>query len=185
MSFAAGLEDVSVFVVSGLSKIAGLPQMKAGWLVATGPERKPAMDRLEVIADTFLSVNAPVQWALPKWLAGRHGIQGQIRDRVRANLAELDGWLGGQTQSVGRLQLEGGWYAVLRIAALQPDSLTVREMLDCGVWVQPGSFFGMHEAGWLVVSLLGPEAEFKEGLDRLSGYFASYHEGNGGTSRIT
>ena len=94
-SFAAGIEGVPVFVVSGLSKIAGLPQMKAAWIVATGPEKaqarkQPAIERLEVIADTFLSMNAPVQWALPAWLAGRAEIQEQIRRRVSANLAELD-----------------------------------------------------------------------------------------------
>jgi alanine-synthesizing transaminase len=169
-SFAAGLEGVPVFVVSGLSKIAGLPQMKAGWIVATGPERKAAMDRLEVIADTFLSMNAPVQWALPKWLAGRGGIQGQIRARLEANLAELDAQLG-REERVRRLAVEGGWYAVLRIPALQPDEQTVRELLDRGVWVQPGCFFGMADAGWLVVSLLGPEAEFREGAGRLLDYF--------------
>src|SRR3954469_6745023 len=89
-SFAAGLEGVPVFVVSGLSKIAGLPQMKAAWIVATGPEQVAALDRLEIIADTFLSMNAPVQWALPDWLAGRHHIERQIRHRVSANLARLD-----------------------------------------------------------------------------------------------
>jgi alanine-synthesizing transaminase len=174
----AGLDGVPVFVVSGLSKIAGLPQMKAGWIVAAGPERKAAMDRLEVIADTFLSMNAPVQWALPKWLAGRGGIQGQIRARVRANLAELDAQLGREEQ-VRRLDVEGGWYAVLRIPALQPDVHTVRELLDRGVWVQPGYFFGMAEAGWLVVSLLGPEAEFSEGVGSLLDYFRDHHGGNG------
>lgn len=180
---AAGLEGVPVFVVSGLSKIAGLPQMKAGWIVATGPERNAAMERLEVVADTFLSMNAPVQWALPKWLAGRDGIQGQIRARVRANLAELDAQLGSE-ERVRRLEVEGGWYAVLRIPALQPDVQTVRELLDCGVWVQPGHFFGMADAGWLVVSLLGPEAEFNEGAARLVGYFRAYREGNDGASII-
>ena len=90
-----GLEGVPVFVVSGLSKIAGLPQMKAAWIVATGPESRQALDRLEVIADTFLSMNAPVQWALPAWLSRRRQIQEQIRQRVAANLAELDRQLAG------------------------------------------------------------------------------------------
>ena len=89
-SFATGLEGVPLFVVSGLSKIAGLPQMKAAWIVAAGPEAATALDRLEVIADTYLSMNAPVQSALPNWLAGRAAIQQQIRRRVVANLAELD-----------------------------------------------------------------------------------------------
>ena len=89
-SFAAGIEGVPVFVVSGLSKIAGLPQMKAAWIVAAGPEALAAQERLEVIADTFLSMNAPVQCALTAWLKGREAIQQQIRGRTAANLAELD-----------------------------------------------------------------------------------------------
>jgi len=165
-SFAAGLEDVPVYVVSGLSKIAGLPQMKAAWIVATGPQRVPAMERLEVIADTFLSMNAPVQAALPRWLASRGEIQRQIRERVSANLAELDRQLAGQ-QVIRRLAVEGGWYAVLRIAAVRPDAQTVLTLLDRGVWVHPGYFFGMEEAGWLVVSLLGPASEFSVGVTTL------------------
>ena len=176
-SFASGLEGVPVFVVSGLSKIAGLPQMKAAWIVATGPEQVAALDRLEVIADTFLSMNAPVQCALPKWLEGRAVIKGQILDRVRANLAELDR----QQERVGevrRLEVEGGWYAVLRIPALQRDEETVLALLDKGVWVQPGYSFGMAGAGWLVVSLLGPEPEFSTGVTVLVNYFRTHQGGN-------
>jgi aspartate/methionine/tyrosine aminotransferase len=172
-SFAAGLEGVSVFVVSGLSKIAGLPQMKAAWIVATGPQAVPALDRLEVIADTFLSMNAPVQWALPAWLEGREAIQRQIRARVTANLAELDRQLA-RLPEVSRLEAEGGWYAVLRIPALQPDEQTVLALLERGVWVHPGYFFGMAESGWLVVSLLGPEAEFSRGVAGLVGYLETH-----------
>jgi aspartate/methionine/tyrosine aminotransferase len=165
-SFAAGLDGVPVFVVSGLSKIAGLPQMKSAWIVATGPEAGPALDRLEVIADTFLSMNAPVQCALPLWLAGRAAIQRQIRERVSANLAELDRQLAGQS-AVQRLEVEGGWYAVLRIPALEPDEQTVLMLLERGVWIHPGYFFGMAGSGWLVASLLGPEEEFSTGVTRL------------------
>ncbi len=166
-SFAAGLDGVPVFVVSGLSKIAGLPQMKAAWIVATGPEREQALARLEVIADTFLSMNAPVQCALPAWLEGRKAIQGQISERVRRNLTELDRKLE-RLPTVDRLDVEGGWYAVLRIPALEPDELTVLELLERGVWVHPGYFFGMPESGWLVLSLLGPEAEFSHGVAQLA-----------------
>jgi aspartate/methionine/tyrosine aminotransferase len=165
-----GLEGVLVFVVSGLSKIAGLPQMKAAWIVATGPAEEQALARLEVIADTFLSMNAPVQCALPKWIEGRAGIQKQIRGRVAANLAELDRGLG-RLRQVQRLEMEGGWYATLRIPALKPDEKTVLELLDRGVWVQPGYFFGMAESGWLVVSLLAAEGEFKTGVAGLVEYF--------------
>ncbi|MFP5234924.1 MAG: pyridoxal phosphate-dependent aminotransferase [Acidobacteriota bacterium] len=165
-TFAAGLEDIPVYVVSGMSKIAGLPQMKAAWVIATGPHRDAALDRLEVIADTFLSMNAPVQWALPQWLAGRAGLQGQIRARAQANLAELDRQLTAQSM-IRRLQVEGGWYAVLRIPALQPDEQTVLDLLDRGVWVHPGYFFGMPKSGWLVASLLTPEPEFSTGVTQI------------------
>jgi aspartate/methionine/tyrosine aminotransferase len=165
-SFAAGLDGVPVYVVSGMSKIAGLPQMKAAWIAVTGPEVDEALDRLEVIADTFLSMNAPVQCALPKWLKGRGAIQGQIQRRVAANLAELDRQLV-QLPAVSRLEVEGGWYAVLRIPALEPDEKTVLALLERGVWVQPGYFFGMADSGWLVVSLLTPEREFSTGATGL------------------
>jgi aspartate/methionine/tyrosine aminotransferase len=174
-SFASGLEGVPVFVVSGLSKIAGLPQMKAAWIVAAGPEAATALDRLEVIADTFLSMNAPVQAALPAWLDGRAAIQGQIRRRVAANLAELDRQLT-QAPLATRLTLEGGWYAVIRIPAVQPDEQTVLALLDRGVWVHPGYFFGMPDSGWLVVSLLPPVEEFKRGVNRLVHSWSASHE---------
>jgi len=177
MSFAAGLEGVDVYVVSGLSKIAGLPQMKAAWIVATGPQVSEAMSRLEVIADTFLSMNAPVQGAVPAWLAGCEQIQEQIRERVLANLAELDGQLE-RTELVRRLAVEGGWYAVLRIPALQGDEQTVLELLDRGVWVHPGYFFGMEECGWLVVSLLGGIEEFRTGVTGIVNYFRTHQPDN-------
>jgi aspartate/methionine/tyrosine aminotransferase len=181
-SFAAGLEGVPVFVVSGLSKIAGLPQMKAAWIVATGPETTVAMSRLEVIADTFLSMNAPVQGALPRWLEASQGIQEQIRTRVKTNLAVLDRELG-RAPGLSRLKVEGGWYAVLRIPALEPDDATVLKLLERGVWVHPGHFFGMGPSGWLVVSLLGVESEFSTGVTTLINYFLTHQESNNSGDR--
>jgi alanine-synthesizing transaminase len=176
-SFASGLEGVSVYVVSGLSKIAGLPQMKAAWIAATGPQRHEAMKRLEVIADTFLSMNAPVQSALPEWLDRRQRIQEQIRTRVRANLAELDRQLAKQN-TIRRLEVEGGWYAMLRIPALQPDDRTVLELLDHGVWLHPGYFFGMENSGWLVLSLLGAEREISTGVTVIITILGTHRNGN-------
>lgn len=176
-SFAAGLEGVDIYVVSGLSKIAGLPQMKAAWIVATGPKATEAMNRLEVIADTFLSMNAPVQGAIPAWIAGRAGIQRQIQERVGENLAELDRQLAGM-DLVRRLTVEGGWYAVLRIPALQQDEGTVLDLLGRGVWVHPGYFFGMEERGWLVVSLLGRVEEFATGVEGIVDYFRTHQADN-------
>jgi aspartate/methionine/tyrosine aminotransferase len=180
-SFASGLEGVPVFVVSGLSKIAGLPQMKAAWIVATGPDVSASLERLEVIADTFLSMNAPVQHALPLWLAGRGSIQSQIQQRVWDNLAELDRQLASLPQ-VDRLIVEGGWYAVLRIPALRPDEETVLTLLKEGVWVHPGYFFGMAESGWLVVSLLAAKEEFRAGVIIISNYLVKNTFGNSTTS---
>ena len=177
MSFAAGIEGVAAFVVNGLSKIAGLPQMKVAWIVATGPERVKAVDRLEVIADTFLSVNTPVQCALPAWLDGRVEIQRQIRERVAGNLAELDRQLAALPE-VQRLKVEAGWYAVLRIPALRADEETVLELLERGVWVHPGYFFGMPASGWLVVSLLAEDGEFSTGTRVMVNYLRTDQPGN-------
>jgi alanine-synthesizing transaminase len=182
-SFAARDLGVLVFVVSGISKICALPQMKAAWLAAVGPGSEEVLARLEVVADTYLSMNAPVQRALPVWLDGRAAIQNQIRDRVRANLAELDRLLAAQANGAGnigvwvnRLEIEGGWHAVLRIPATQPDEMTARELLDMGVLIHPGHFFGMPQSGWLVVSLLGRLDEFSFGISLLLGYFRQTHE---------
>jgi aspartate/methionine/tyrosine aminotransferase len=176
-SFAAGIEGVPVFVVSGMSKIAGLPQMKAAWIAATGPDREAALERLEVIADTFLSMNAPVQCALPAWIDSCGEVQAQIRQRTQTNLAELDRQLV-RLPAVQRLVAGGGWYAVLRIPALEPDEQTVLELLERGVWVQPGYFFGMAPSGWLVVSLLAPVDEFSTGVTRLVDDLGTNQEGN-------
>jgi len=176
-SFVVGLKDVPVFVVSGMSKIAGLPQMKSAWIAAVGAQACSALERLEVIADTFLSVNAPVQWALPVWLQDREAIQSQIKTRVNANLAEIDRCLTA-LPAVERLALEGGWYAILHIPALEPDEFTVLQLLNRGVWVHPGYFFGMGNSGWLVLSLLAEEEEFAHGAAILIGYLGTNQNSN-------
>jgi alanine-synthesizing transaminase len=176
-SFAAGVEGVDVYTVSGLSKIAGLPQMKAAWIVATGPHASEAMSRLEVISDTFLSMNAPIQGAIPMWLSGRRQIEQQITDRVRTNLAELDRQLA-NLDIVRRLEVEGGWYAVLRVPALQADEITASQLLQRGVWVHPGYFFGMEESGWLVLSLLTTVEEFRTGVQAIVYYFRTHQPDN-------
>jgi alanine-synthesizing transaminase len=150
--------------LSGMSKIAGLPQMKVGWVVGLGPAeaQREAMGRLEVIADTFLSMNAPVQGALPVWLSGRKGIQGQILMRVRRNLAAA------RRSGAEVLRVDAGWSAILRLPQMGGDR-DIAEMLlrEIGVVVHPGSFYGIAESGRVVVSLLGAEQEFAEGLERI------------------
>jgi aspartate/methionine/tyrosine aminotransferase len=111
-------------------------------------------------------MNAPIQCALPEWLANRAEIQHQIQERVQANLAEVDRVLSKQ-KIVHRLTVEGGWYAVLRIPAYRPDVETALSLLSEGVCAHPGSFFGMRESGWFVVSLLGPVEEFSAGVTRM------------------
>jgi alanine-synthesizing transaminase len=163
-SFAVGPHPVLTFCLSGMSKIAGLPQMKVGWIVGLGPEemRRQAMARLEVIADTFLSMNAPVQMALPGWLAGRRGIQGQILARVRGNLAAA------QRSGLEVLRMEAGWSAILRLPQMSGgDDAAERLLEEAWVVVHPGTFYGIPELGRIVVSLLGPEGEFREGLERI------------------
>lgn len=168
-SFATGEHPALTCVLSGISKIAALPQMKAAWIAAFGPEweLREAMERLEVVADTFLSMNAPVQCALPLWLESAGGMQQQIRARTQANLQTLDGVLA-QQPAVTRLEVDAGWYAVLRVPALGRDEdLAVRLVEERGVSVHPGYFFGFSGDGWLVVSLLGPEADFRQGIEEI------------------
>jgi len=171
-SFAANTGCLT-FTMSGLSKISGLPQMKAAWLIATGPEesKSEALARLEVIADTFLSMNAPVQRAMPVFLELRHGFQRQVLARVRKNLAELDKQLSAQS-SCARLDMEGGWYAVVRVPATRSDEDVAIELLNAqGVYVHPGHFYDFPADGYLIVSLITPERDFNEGIKRLLSMF--------------
>ena len=169
-SFARGSHAVPTFVLSGLSKVAALPQMKAAWMACFAePE---ALQRLEVIGDTFLSMSAPVQLALPAWLSNRAQPQEQIGKRVEHNLANLDAILLRQTL-VSRLDVEAGWYVVLRVPGLQSEEETALELLrKRGVVVHSGGFFGFSGQGWLVVSLLTPEGEFNAGVEAIVTHFA-------------
>src|SRR5258706_7629102 len=172
VSFAAN-RGAPTFTLSGLSKISGLPQMKAAWLIAGGPPqwKSEALARLEVIADTYLSVNATVQLAIPRFLEQRHAFQKQVISRVRRNLAELDRQLAEQRTS-SRLIVEGGWCAVLRVPATRSDEDLAIELLTAkGVSVHPGHFYEFVGDGYLVVSLITPERIFAEGTIRLLSLF--------------
>jgi aspartate/methionine/tyrosine aminotransferase len=165
----AANRDAPTFTLSGLSKISGLPQMKAAWLIAGGPPqwKSEALARLEVIADTYLSVNAPVQVAIPRFLEQRHAFQKQVISRARRNLAELDRQLAAQQES-SLLAVEGGWCAVLRVPATRSDEDLAIELLTThGVSVHPGHFYEFASDGYLVVSLITPERTFAEGTSRL------------------
>ena len=161
------------FTMSGLSKISGLPQMKAAWLVASGPAaiKKQALDRVEIIADTYLSMNAPVQLALPVLLQQRHGFQKQVLTRVRRNVGELDRQLVTR-KTCSRLEIEGGWYAVVRVPVTLPDDdLAVELLTKKGIYVHPGHFYDFAKDGHLIVSLIMPEREFAEGCRQLLSMF--------------
>jgi alanine-synthesizing transaminase len=167
-SFAAN-QDVLTFTLSGVSKISALPQMKVAWIATSGPaaEVERAQARLEVISDTYLSMNAPIQWALPALLKQRTSIQQQLLDRVRANLAEFDRQLAAQ-QTCHRLGVEAGWYAILRVPVMQTDEELVVDLLRRkSVLVHPGHFYDFPRDGFLVLSLIPAEAEFLEGIERL------------------
>lgn len=162
-------DGVLTFTMSGISKIGGLPQMKFGWLAVSGPRelKAGALSRLEVIADTYLSMNAPIQHAASALLETRHGFQRQLMKRVRRNLAELDRRLNSQ-KLCARLELQGGWYTLLRVPATRSDEDLAIELLEKkGVYVHPGHFYDFAAEGYLVVSLIGPETEFARGIEEL------------------
>jgi len=164
-----GQEEVLGFSLSGLSKLVGLPQLKLGWIAASGPAeaRRAALERLELIADTYLSVGTPVQWAAPELLALRETMQKQILDRVRENLAFLQSQIG--PESPWRvLQPEGGWYAVVQAPRIHSEEDWVLTLLgEDNVLVQPGFFFDFENEAFLVASLLTPAATFQEGIRRI------------------
>jgi alanine-synthesizing transaminase len=165
----AGNGNVLTFTLSGLSKISALPQMKVAWLVTSGPEYQvnAAMERLEVIADTYLSMNAPVQWAIPVLLEQRHPIQRQLRARVKSNLAELDRRLE-SANAYQRLSVEGGWYVVLRVPVTRSDEeLAIELVREKSVLVHPGHFYDFPRDGFLVLSLITGPDDFVGGIEKL------------------
>src|SRR5580704_5175331 len=135
-----GNGDVLTFTLSGLSKIAALPQMKVAWMVTTGPEAlvRPALERLEVIADTYLSLSSPTQLAIPRLLEQRRSLRAQLLERIRQNWAALESMLAGE-RSLELLEPEGGWYAVFRVAGGRSDEdLAIEIMRKARVLVHPG-----------------------------------------------
>ena len=171
-TFAANQEALT-FTLSGISKISGLPQMKLAWICVSGPENltREAMARLEVIADTYLSMSTPIQFAAGAMIEQRRSIQPALQQRVAANLAELDRQLTRQKYCV-RLHVEGGWYAVLRAPATAPDEdVAIALLRECLVLVHPGHFYDFPVDGNLVVSLITDEKDFAEGVRRVLGFF--------------
>jgi len=154
--------EAPTFSMSGLSKIAGLPQMKLGWIVASGPGHEAALERLELIADTYLSVATPVQLALPRLLEASAAVRAQILGRTRANLALL-------RQLTVPLRVEGGWNAIVQMPRTRSEeewAVTLLERRD--VLVQPGFYFDFESEPFLVLSLLTQPDIFAAGLEEIS-----------------
>jgi hypothetical protein len=157
------------FSLGGLSKSCGLPQLKLAWIAVCGPERlrDEALARLEIVADTYLSVGTPVQRAAPRLLARIEELQAPIAARVQANLTVLRDRMAVTTHAT-LLRVEGGWYAILQVPATETEEeRVVRLLAEDGVLVHPGYYFDFPREAYLVVSLLPPEDVFAEGLDRV------------------
>ncbi|MGO8997192.1 MAG: pyridoxal phosphate-dependent aminotransferase [Polyangiaceae bacterium] len=167
----AAREASLVFALGGLSKLAALPQLKLAWTAIAGADERAvagALSRLELIADTFLSVGTPVQRALPELLAASATARDAIRARTAANLAQLRALLATRGKAVTLLKCEGGWYATLRLPRTQTEQEWVLSLLeDDAVYVHPGVFFDFTEEAYVIVSLLTPEPVFTEGIGRL------------------
>jgi len=157
------------FVLGGLSKSAGLPQMKLGWIVADGPrgDVAQALSRLEIIADTYLSVSTPVQLAAPALLSAGRDVRAQIHQRLVNNLAQLDR-LVGPDSSATVLSPEGGWSVVLRVPATESEEhLVLRLLQEERVVIHPGFFFDFPDEAYLVASLLPDPAVFDQAMSRV------------------
>ncbi|MDI6804137.1 MAG: aminotransferase class I/II-fold pyridoxal phosphate-dependent enzyme [Bacteroidota bacterium] len=152
----AGKYEVLTFTMSGISKMLGLPQMKLGWIVVNGPNRQcvDALSRLEMIADTYLSVNIPAQNSLRYWLNQFHHIKSKILDRVRQNYFLLQGANKNNVAS-SVLSVEGGWNAIIKLPKIRTDDEWVEKfLLNSNVLFQPGYFYDFEEDANLVMSLI-------------------------------
>jgi alanine-synthesizing transaminase len=176
-----GNTEVLTFTLSGLSKISALPQMKIAWLTVTGPasQVRPALDRLEIIADTYLSLGAPAQAALPTLLAQRHSLRPQLQSRIRENLTHLQSQLRSH-RTCELLHAEAGWYATLRYAANSsttsssptPDEdLAIHLLRHHQVLLHPGHFYDFPSNNHLVLSLITLPSTFREAIQKLLSNF--------------
>jgi alanine-synthesizing transaminase len=160
-------DDVLTFTLGGVSKSAGLPHHKLGWIRVSGPGKGDAINALELIADNFLSVATPVQVALPELLAIAPRIREAIQTRTSQNLASLQAMLD-KHPAARALPVEGGWSAIIRVPRIDSDeALALRLIEEHGVVVHPGYFFDFETDGHIVVSLLTEGGIFEEGIGRL------------------
>jgi alanine-synthesizing transaminase len=164
-----GQKDALTFSLDGLSKSAGMPQMKLGWMVVSGPDAqvRDAAERLEIVLDTYLSVNTPVERALPDLLEAGRTVREQIQRRTRENLGTLYELL--EETAANPLPVEAGWSAIVQLPRTRSEEDWVLALLrEEGVIAQPGYFFDMPSEAFLVVSLITPRPDFREGIRRLT-----------------
>jgi aspartate/methionine/tyrosine aminotransferase len=157
------------FSLGGLSKACGLPQLKLGWIIVDGPDplADEALERLDVIADTYLSVSTPVQVATPRLLETGRAIRHAITARIRDNLAKLRERLA-ICPSVTLLEPDGGWSAVIQVPATRSEEAQALQLLEhVDVLVHPGYFFDFDREAFLVLSLLPEPAVLDEALARM------------------
>jgi alanine-synthesizing transaminase len=172
-SFATNKEALT-FTLSGLSKVAALPQMKVAWLITSGPEaaKKMALERLEIIADTYLSLNAPTQWAFGALLELRRAMRPQLLERIRQNWEFLRSSVG-KEGGCELLDTEGGWCGVIRVKSGRSDEELAIEILQSAhTLVHPGHFYDFRTDGYLVVSLITPVSDFRQGISCLLKFLA-------------
>lgn len=171
----ADTTDVLSFTLNGISKLAGLPQMKLGWIAVSGPpeQEREALERLEIIADTYLSVNTPVQVALPVLFQHGENTRTSIARRVSGNMATLRRLVSPQSQCTV-LNSEGGWYGIVRVPRTRTDEEWAIGLLkDVSVYVHPGYFFEFEDDNVLVLCLLAPPDQCEEGVKRIVGYVST------------
>ncbi len=175
ISFASRSETLC-FTLGGISKMLGLPQMKLSWIVVTGPEKikKEALERLETIADTYLSVSTPAQNALPEWFGLAHDIQKEISQRLKQNYEKLKNETGRQ-DFAKLLDVQGGWYAILELPKNQNDEERAMQLLEKEhVLTHPGYLFDFKSGDYLVLSLLPPPDIFSKGVGRIMQNFSKH-----------
>jgi aspartate/methionine/tyrosine aminotransferase len=155
-----------VFLLSGLSKVALLPQLKLGWIAMLGPAVE-AGEALAFVADQYLSVSAPTAHAAPRLLEIAPGLQEMAVGRIKGNLAALDGLLKGRPH-LGRRPVFGGWSALVRRPGVEDDeACALRLLSDHRVLAYPGSFFDIQTEGYLAISLLPEPSAFGAGAGAL------------------
>ncbi len=163
-----GSDTALSFSLNGLSKAAGMPQLKLAWVVINGSpeERRLARERLEILSDTYLSVSTPVQKALGSLLTAGENFRKEIAKRISVNLEMMDTSFAGT--AAHRLNLDGGWSAILQVPRTKTEDQWITGLLqDQHLLVQPGYYFDMPSEAYLVLSLLTEQSQFRDGLNRI------------------